>query len=309
MTALAEVATYLPAQQAPIEAVLTGLGVTPMQAKVFRRYHDLAEVRLDPGADLLDLLLAAATRLTGLAGREPSVRYVVYARSFPVVVPYPVNPLHDLCRKLGLSNAIAFAVSQHACASGLLALDLAGRLLAAEPDPEALALVVAGEKAFTPDARFVPETTVFSEGASAALVTAHGARDRMIAYATNGRGDFDDELSDDPTQFPREYHNCLAETIHAALTQAGLRLDQLDLILPQNINTLVWRRLCRRIGFPVERVLLDNIPVFGHVYCADAFLNYQTAQARGLLRPGTRYLVGAAGAGMGATFSAMIFEH
>jgi 3-oxoacyl-[acyl-carrier-protein] synthase-3 len=56
-------------------------------------------------------------------------------------------------------------------------------------------------------------------------------------------------------------------------------------------------------------VLLDNVPVSGHVFCADAFLNYQTARERGLLHPGDRYVVAAAGAGRGATFSAMVFEH
>jgi 3-oxoacyl-[acyl-carrier-protein] synthase-3 len=45
------------------------------------------------------------------------------------------------------------------------------------------------------------------------------------------------------------------------------------------------------------------------VFCADAFVNYQTACARDLLRPGDHYLVAAAGAGLGATFSAMVFEH
>ena len=148
-----------------------------------------------------------------------------------------------------------------------------------------------------------------AEGASACLVSAHGTRDRLLAYATVARGDFDDELSDDPGQFQRENPQVLADTVQAALDRAGLRLDQLDLILPHNVNALVWRRLCRRIGYPVERVLLDNIPTVGHIFCADAFLNYQTAVARGLITPGTRYLIGAAGAGMGATFSAMIFEH
>lgn len=309
MTALVEVATHLPTQRVPIEQVTERLGLSPMQAKVFRRYHELEEIRLDPDGSLLDLLLAAASRLTGLPGRERSVRYVLHARSFPVVVPYPVNPLHDLCRKLGLSNAVAFGVSHHACASGLLALDIAGRLLAADPDPDALALVLAGEKTFTRDAQLVPETAVFGEGASACLVSAHGTRDRLLAYATVARGDFDDELSDDPGQFQRENPQVLADTVQAALDRAGLRLDQLDLILPHNVNALVWRRLCRRIGYPVERVLLDNIPTVGHIFCADAFLNYQTAVARGLITPGTRYLIGAAGAGMGATFSAMIFEH
>ena len=67
--------------------------------------------------------------------------------------------------------------------------------------------------------------------------------------------------------------------------------------------------MCRRIGFPVERVLLDNIPAMGHVFCADAFLNYRTARERDLLRPGDLYLFASVGAGRGATFSAMLLRH
>jgi hypothetical protein len=53
--------------------------------------------------------------------------------------------------------------------------------------------------------------------------------------------------------------------------------------------------------------LLDNVPVTGHAFCADAFINYETAAQRGLLRHGDRYIIAAAG--LGATFSAMVFEH
>jgi 3-oxoacyl-[acyl-carrier-protein] synthase-3 len=56
-------------------------------------------------------------------------------------------------------------------------------------------------------------------------------------------------------------------------------------------------------------VVLDNIPTSGHVFCADMFANYKTARERGLLQPGDRYLAAAVGAGGGATFAAMVFEH
>ena len=308
MTAVTAVATHLPHQRVPIEALGERLELDPMQVKVLRRYRELAEIRLDPDGDLLDLLLAAVRNLADLPGHERRVRYVLHARSFPVVTPYPLNPLHELCDRLGLGHALAFTVTHHACASGLLAIDIAGRLLAGDPE-DALALVVAGEKAFTRDAQLVPGATIFGEGASACLIARNGPRDRVLAYATSARGEFDDELSPDPSRHEREYPDSLAEVVNAALDCAGLRLGDLDLILPHNVNGLVWRRLCRRLGYPVDRVLLDNVPLAGHVFCADAFLNYRTARERGLLHPGSRYLIGAAGAGLGATFSAMIFEH
>jgi 3-oxoacyl-[acyl-carrier-protein] synthase III len=309
VTALDAVATYVPPGRIPIDDLAERLDLTDIQVRVFKRFHGLAEVRCDPDGSLPDLLLAAATRLTALVGREHLVRYVLYARAIPVGMPFPLNPLHDMCRALGLDRAVAFTVTQQACASGLQAIDVAGRLLAAEADADALALVVAGEKTFTRESYLLPETSVFGEGSAACLVRATGPRDRMLAYAVSQRGEFDGEQSDVAARFQREYHTSLADTMLAALTRAGLNLDDLSVILPHNVNVVSWQRLCRRIGYPIDRVVLENVPRLGHVFCADAFINYETARRAGLLRPGQAYLVAAAGAGRGATYSAMVFEH
>jgi 3-oxoacyl-[acyl-carrier-protein] synthase-3 len=310
VTALEAVATYLPPRRVPVEDVARQLEVPVMQARLFRRFHGLAEIRLDPEGTLFDLLLAAAVRLEALRGREHLVRYVLHARNMPVAVPYPLNPLHELCRKLGLGHASAFTVTHHACASALVTIDVAGRLLAADAEPDALALVLAGEKAFTRDAQFVPGTSVFGEAGAACLVRADGPRDRMLAFASDTRGEFDGRLEDLPelaARYEQEYPVSLAEVMLAAVARAGLHLDDIGLILPHNVNAVSWQRLCRRIGFPVERVLLDNVPQTGHAFCADMFVNYATAARRGLLSPGDPYLVAAAG--QGAIFSAMVFEH
>lgn len=310
MTAVEAVTGYLPDHTVPIEELGAQLELTRMQIRLLRQYLGFDQVRFDPDHSLLELLRATVARLDGLAGREHLVRYVVHARSMPVAVPYPLNPLHELCAELGLGHACAFTVSQQACATSLVAIDVAGRLLAEDGEPGALALVLAGEKAFTRDAQLVPGTTIFAEAGGACLVSADGARDRMLAYASTSRGEFDGRLEDLPElagQYEQEYPVALAEVMAGAAEQAGLGLADLGLILPHNVNLMSWQRLCRRIGFPVERVVLDNIASTGHAFCADFFINYQVAAARGLLRQGEPYLVAAAG--QGATFSAMVFKH
>jgi 3-oxoacyl-[acyl-carrier-protein] synthase III len=309
VTALEAVATYVPDRQVPIEHLAEGLGLTAMQVKVFKRFLGLTHVRRDPDGSLLDLLLAGTSRLDALRGREHQVRYVLHARATPVEAPYPVNPLHELCRMLGLGHATAFTVTHHGCASQLLAIDIAGRLLAADGDPDALALVLTGEKAFTRDAQLMPGISVFSEASAACLVRPEGCRDRLLAYATSVRGEFDGRFTDVPelsARYEREYPGALAAAIFAAVEQAGLSIDEISLILPHNVNLLSWRRLCRRIGYPVDQVMLDNVSLTGHAFCADSFINYATAAERGLLRPGDRYLIAAGG---GATFSAMVCQH
>jgi len=321
MTALEAVSVYLPPVRIPIESLAGPLGLTDMQVKLFRRFHGLREVGRDPDASLYDLLMKAAAGLDALRGQEHRVRYVLYARTMPVVAPYPVNPLHEVCRALGLDHALAFTVTHQSCASGLLAIDMAGRLLAADTVLAAdtgdrqhgqagpLALILSGEKAFTRDAQVFADTTVFGEGSAACLVSAFGARDRLLAYAANVRGEFDSATGENDARLQREYRPCLAEVMRRALDEAGLTLDDIRVVLPHNVNVVTWQRMCLLLKFPLDRVLLDNIPTSGHVFCADVFANYKTACERGLLQPGDRYLAAAVGAGGGATFAAMVFEH
>lgn len=311
MTALDAVAAYLPPLRVPIADLADRLDLSARQVRVFQRFYGLNEVcRQKPDETLTDLLAAVVGELTELRGNEHRVRYVLYAKGMSGNVPYPLNPLHDVCERFGLAHASAFTVSHHACATALLALDMAGRLLTTDGDPDALALVLAGEKTFTRDAELVPETSVFGEGAGACLVSANGSRDRQLSYVTSLRGEFDGRLVADrelATRFAKQYPDLLAEVVQGAIEQAGITLADIGLILPHNVNTVSWQRMCRKIGFPLDRVVLDNVGTTGHNFAADPFINYRTAISRDLLRPGDHYLVAAAG--LGATFSAMVFQH
>src|SRR3954452_20291936 len=110
MTALEAVSVYTPDFRVPIENMAGPLGLTDIQVRLFRRFHGLSDIRLDPDRSLPDLLHAAVRGLTALRGQEHRVRYVIHGRAMPVVVPYPRNPLHDVCRELGLGHALTFTV-------------------------------------------------------------------------------------------------------------------------------------------------------------------------------------------------------
>jgi 3-oxoacyl-[acyl-carrier-protein] synthase-3 len=310
-TTLADVAAYLPERTVAVEELGPELGLTPTQVRVLRRFNGLGDVRRQrPGETLVDLLEGAARALPALRGREHLVRYVIHARGVPVVAPYPVNPVHELCARLGLAGATAFTVTHHACVSGLLAIDIAGRLIARHPDPGALVLVVAGEQVFTLDQRLAPDHRVFGEGAGACLVAAGGPGDAVLSFASAQRSDLDHYAEDGfgaMDRFAAEYTELLGEVILAAVKHADLSLDDIALVLPHNVNVVSWRRVCRRLGLPVDRVLLDNVPLVGHTPSADTFINHASAVALGRLAPGDRYLT--AGAGFGAIFSAMVLEH
>ncbi|GIE32339.1 3-oxoacyl-ACP synthase [Actinoplanes italicus] len=312
MTSLEAVAVHLPRHSEPVAGRLRAFGHSDQEIKNYRQFYGFSEIRVDHDRSMAEQLIAAGRGLTELRGQEHRVRYVLQARTMPVSAPYPINPLHEARAALGLTHAPAFSVSQQACASVLVCVELAGRMLAQDGDPDALALIFAGEKTFTDDARVLGVTAVMGEGVVALLVRAGDVgRDRMLGYASRICGEFyrGSRMTDeDHERWAVRYPDVLVDVITSALDRAGLTIDDISLILPHHVNQLSWRKVIKGLGLKnLDRLYLDNLSRIGHCFGADAFINYCSARADGRLVPGDRYLMTAVG--LGATFSAMVFEH
>jgi 3-oxoacyl-[acyl-carrier-protein] synthase-3 len=313
MTALDAVSTFIPPARVTIDDVIDQLQLDEHRIGAFRRFFGLREACIHPTGTFTDLMIAAAGNLDALRGCLPRVRYLIHARTIDGAEPDAVSSLQRVRSALGLDHAITFTVTEHACASGLLAVDIAGRLLAQDGDASGLVLVLTGEKALTPEARVIPGISIMGEGAAAVLVRHGGSTDRMLTYATHtlDRINRYPKVSDSAAQaFNDAYVDSLAEVILAVLRGAGIRLAELSLILPHNVNRISWIQLCKRLKYPLDQVLLNNVPILGHCFCADPFINFATALNLRILRRGDRYLMASVGLGTrGAIFSAMAFEH
>ena len=308
MTTIVAVSSHLQ-ETVPIESLRDDLDLTGRQVRFLRRYFGLADVCRTNESEV-DLLLATVGKLAPFAAARKRIRYVVHAKTVPISAPYPISAVAEICSKLGLDHATAFTLTEHACASGLLAVDLCGTLLAADGDPTALALILVGEKTFTPATQMIPGVAIMGEGVAAVLVATAGTTDRLLGYATRTHSDADGTVimtSDQADEFRRIYSDGLAEVVHAALAEARLSVSDVTVVLPHNVNHMSWIRAARDIGVPFERVFLDNVGRTGHCFCADPFINHRTVTESGRLRPGDVYVM--TSDGLGVTFSAMVFQH
>jgi 3-oxoacyl-[acyl-carrier-protein] synthase III len=322
MTSLAEVACHIPGKSESLAEAGARLGMRRFEQRVFEKILGLRDIRVAPNRTYADRLVDAAEELQGLRGNEDRIAYFIAARTFRDVTTPSDAPVHEAADRLGLRRAIAFTVTEHACASGLLALWTAGWLLR-EEEPGAMALLVTGETA--PVANFYqPHVTIMGDGTAACLIRADDHHDRLLSYAfemSPGIGEIlEMAVSRSPDmmdvihkyssisvdEFATQYTGKVVRVIREALADAGIGLDQVSLILPQNINRISWVRICRRLNYPVESVMLDNVPIVGHCYAADNFINYTEALRQGLLRPGEYYIM--VSVGMGGGFAAMVFQ-
>ncbi|THV30221.1 ketoacyl-ACP synthase III family protein [Glycomyces paridis] len=321
MTAILDVGSFIPPTGLTVREVAAELDLDGSEVRLIERFFGIEEVRTAPGLDYAERLEQAVLALPSWPEARERVRYVVTARTYVDTTAVRPEPVHRLTEKLGLQGAQAMTIVQHACASGLLAVETAGELLADE-DPDALALVLCGEVP-TVDHRYIPRTTFMGDSTAALLVTAGPGPNTVRSHAWSIATDYGDmssvvdSLVDSElvrrvqreyaghaeAAAPHDYTEEVCAVVHEAVKRADLTLDEIALVLPHNVNRISWVRICRRLGLPLDKVLLDLVTHTGHCYTADAFLNLAEARRQGRLAPGDAYL--AVGVGLGGIYSAM----
>jgi len=91
----------------------------------------------------------------------------------------------------------------------------------------------------------------------------------------------------------------------AVADAAGLTMDDIDLWVPHQANRRIIEAAARRIGLPMERVMV-NIDRFGNTSTATIPLALHDAVAGGRVKSGDRVLI--AGFGSGLTWAACLLE-
>ncbi|MFE4857470.1 3-oxoacyl-[acyl-carrier-protein] synthase III C-terminal domain-containing protein [Streptomyces sp. NPDC056670] len=285
--------------------MLADQGLSAAQIRVFRRVHGLDRLRLDPGLGLIDLLLPAARSALARAGGAPErVRHVVYTHALEQPAPTGVEPAAALAAALGLGHVEAFSVSRHNCAQALTAIDLAGELLRAEGAEGDRALVVVGDRVFSPLMQLdYGLGQLLADGAAACVVSLGGAGDLVRSHAVSA--------DPGPAAAPvlpaaRVGPHRLAATMLQAVERAELILDDIDLVIPHNVNMTFWRQTAKVLGIDPQRIFLDNIPRYSHCFAADPLINLRTLEAERRLVPGRHYLMAAAG--IGGSYAATVLS-
>ena len=291
---LSAVDVFFPGKEVSVDDVLDDHGLSAAQLRVFRRIHGLDRMRLDPDLALLDLLLPAARSVLAAAGRPERVRHVVHAHAVPQVAPAGTDTARLLADALGLAHADAFAVVHHNCAQALVALDLAAGLLRAEGVEGDSALIVSGERVFTPLIQLdYGLGQLLADGAAACLLTLGGSGDVIRSHAVHsdlrpmGNGERAGEAG----------VRHLVATMLRAVAEAGLCLDDMDLVIPHNVNRTFWRQAAKELGISTDKVFLENIARYSHCFSADPLINYKTLDDGDRLLPGGNYLMAAVGVG------------
>lgn len=186
---------------------------------------------------------------------------------------------------LGLPRVPVLGVGQLACSAFHGCVRMARALITAESGLDHV-LCVAADR-FPVGANREIVYNLMSDGACAGVVSRRSERDRILACVQQSRGVYwDCEASHD--QIVASYFPLIQDTLLQALHQAGLGLDDLDLLIPHNVSTRSWEIMARILKLPPEKIYTANIPRFGHAVASDNVINHLDARDAGRLRPGDK---------------------
>jgi 3-oxoacyl-[acyl-carrier-protein] synthase III len=183
---------------------------------------------------------------------------------------YPVGRLQH---ELGLNRAVAFAIGQQGCAALLSALRVARSLLVAE---EARNVLCVGVDVVPPGAKREVVYNVLSDGACAALVSRPWERLRPVAFRQVTKGYYWDSPAR-RDEIVAAYFPTARNVIRGAVGAAGLTLDDLALVVPDNVSVRSWEILLDLLDVPQERAFLGNAARKGHSISADLVVNLKDA--------------------------------
>lgn len=171
-------------------------------------------------------------------------------------------------------------------------------------------LLVTGDIADNEDLRVNP-VALSSDTINLVKLTRTESDIAVVAVSTLFDGEFSGgiylESNDRLLQKYNEHYQLnVAKVVGRCLDKAKLSLDQIDVVLPHNVNVQTWKKLTAKLGISMEKVYARNIARFGHCFGGDVFVNL--GDYHNEMEAGQTVHCLAVAAGIGASFGATIFK-
>lgn len=275
----------------------------------------------EPGTATFDLATRAARSALEQAGMTAADLDLIICSTSSPDGPFP----SVACRvqnELGVPGACAFDLLA-ACTGFAYALSVADAYVASG---RAENVLVIGAEVLSRMVDWKDRGTcvIFADGAGAAIVrpAARGAGFRSWCLGADGRGYEAITYGDIPKgpyvtrendpyigmKGPEVFKfatDIFIRQAHAVTEAAGVTMDEVDLFVPHQANRRIIEAAARRVGLPMERVMV-NIDRYGNTSTATIPMALYDAQQQGRLKAGDQVLI--AGFGSGLTWAACLLE-
>lgn len=259
--------------------------------------------RASPDELLSDLGATASGRALGEAGLAPEDLDLVLLATMTPEGP-AASVAARIAKRIGACRAGAMDIGA-ACSGFLGALSMATGCI--ESGRAERVLVVGGDlmsRLIDHDDRVT--AGIFGDGAGAVVVCTVDGPSEIGPYVLGSDGSEADAIVAPRPSGPIRMHgqrtfrravDCLVDISREAVRRAGLSLEDIDLVVPHQANARITKAVVERLGLSPERVV-DCIATYGNTTGGTLPTALAFARVTGRLRPGSRALLAAFGAGL-----------
>jgi len=307
---LIDVITYIPEYRPLVSEIIDEVGITSVQAKIYERIYKLHSVPIAQESSQMEFLIRPIrVLLERYPGIQERVQLIIYAHTSAITTEFGASVIQDIKRDCGFDQALTFGTTLNKCVASIKALEIADQFLS-DKESDALGLIVSGEICYSDAIRHIPSTSIGGDAAIAVLVSKKNGKHKLLKTGTFTDGRFAKGMwmnNKELAEYDSSYIQVIVEKIKSVLSELKLNLNDIDLILPHNINIPSWQKVATTLGMPLDKIYLSNIPKTAHTLGADVFLNLDSAYREKRLRPGMKSMM--VSVGLGASYGYAIWEH
>jgi 3-oxoacyl-[acyl-carrier-protein] synthase-3 len=280
------------------------------EARVFEKLMGLKQVPRDirkTPYDNIRLVLTSFLKKKKISSVKD--RYIFISHTADYIVPFQLNLSQLITDEFQFTRAICFSSVVNKCATPFHFFKLAASLFKTLNDDEYI-LMINSDTAFTKVLKMIPGSTVMGDAASVILLSKTACRNHFIDVEIDADDRFcHGVFADKPEQllFQSVYADKLSMVINNLVSRNQLSMNQVRTIFPHNVNILSWKLVAKKLNISVDKIYLSNVSMMGHCFGSDPFINLEQAVAKNTIATGDYYVL--ATVGLGATFSAMLFQY
>lgn len=282
--------------------------INQREANIFMRIMGLKMISRDPTLTPYLLAFQLIQRLIqNCVIKLNTIKYILIAHTADHIITHQMSFLSMINCYPALKNTVLFESCAYKCATAFQYIHLANLLFENLKNNHSILLLII-DTCFTDILKKIDGSTVMGDAGCALILRKSGPHHEVLDVLIDSNGYF--SRGDDPNcqlLFQNSYVCRLVTCIHAILIKNKIKLDDIKMIFPHNVNLTSWTQVANSLPCPIEKIYLKNIARIGHCFGADPFINLKDALAEKNISSGDYYLL--VTVGLGATFAVILMRY
>ena len=301
---------YLPSDPVNLEHLVEMKVLTPEKLMLYRLSRGLNVIHISEKETASDIAVKVAAQALDESESDPlSIDAVIFFNSMYNAKIAREDVVQRIRYELGLKRAIGFSIWGQACSSITTAIRVARDMILAGSAESVM--VVGADSLIGARRRELEGITLMGDGGSAMIVKKNCATNRLVQIASHDEGSFyryrgATGQDAEGERYTLLYFIVISRIVQKVLKNAKLKLSDISVIIPHNINLSSWEVVLKTLGCDEQKLFSKNICRHGHAFGSDVVVNMVDAIREGRLREGEYALL--LTAGLGACWGSIIIQ-